>query len=140
LTNPDFSLYNNSIVKLHKGKGVKNMKKIATGLLTISLLFLPAIAAAQIGEPTIGTTFGMGTADLEDTVIQIVQWVLGFLGLVAVIMILIGGFQWMTAGGNEEKVASAKKIISAAVIGLIIVLLAWAIVIFVISQTSDVTT
>jgi len=116
------------------------MKKIATGLLTISLLFLPAIAAAQIGEPTIGTTFGMGTADLEDTVIQIVQWVLGFLGLVAVIMILIGGFQWMTAGGNEEKVASAKKIISAAVIGLIIVLLAWAIVIFVISQTSDVTT
>lgn len=117
------------------------MKKIATGLLTISLLFLPAIAAAQINPTdTIGTTFGMGTADLEDTVIQIVQWVLGFLGLVAVIMILIGGFQWMTAGGNEEKVASAKKIISAAVIGLIIVLLAWAIVIFVISQTSDVTT
>jgi type IV secretory pathway VirB2 component (pilin) len=117
------------------------MKKIATGLLTISLLFLPAIAAAQIpDDPTIGTTFGMGTADLEDTVIQIVQWVLGFLGLVAVIMILIGGFQWMTAGGNEEKVASAKKIISAAVIGLIIVLLAWAIVIFVISQTKDVTT
>ncbi len=117
------------------------MKKIATGLLTISLLFLPAIAVAQITtNDTIGTTFGMGTADLEDTVIQIVQWVLGFLGLVAVIMILIGGFQWMTAGGNEEKVASAKKIISAAVIGLIIVLLAWAIVIFVISQTSDVTT
>ena len=117
------------------------MKKIAIGLLTLSILVLPVVASAQVNnDPKFGTTFGLGTADLESTVIQIVQWVLGFLGLVAVIMILIGGFQWMTAGGNEEKVASAKKIISAAVIGLIIVLLAWAIVIFVISQTSKVTT
>jgi len=116
------------------------MKKIATGLLTLSLLVVPAVAAAQINvNDEYGTTFGMGTADLESTVVQIVQWVLGFLGLIAVIMILIGGFQWMTAGGNEEKVASAKKVISAAVIGLIIVLLAWAIVIFVVSQTNEVT-
>lgn len=116
------------------------MKKITLGLLTLSLLVLPVMAVAQVDpNPTIGTTFGLGTADLESTVVNIVQWVLGFLGLVAVIMILIGGFQWMTAGGNEEKVASAKKIISAAVIGLIIVLLAWAIVIFVVSQTSNVT-
>lgn len=117
------------------------MKKIATGLLTVSLLVLPFVAAAQINTQTnLGTTFGLGTADLQSTVIKIVQFVLGFLGLVAVIMILIGGFQWMTAGGNEEKVASAKKIISAAVIGLIVVLLAWAIVIFVVAQTNKVTT
>lgn len=117
------------------------MKKIATGLLTLGLLVVPALAVAQVNvDPAYGTTFGVGTADLESTVVQIVQWVLGFLGLVAVIMILIGGFQWMTAGGNEEKVASAKKVISAAVIGLIIVLLAWAIVIFVVSQTAEVTT
>jgi len=116
------------------------MKKIATGLLTISLLALPAVAAAQVSTGNYGPTFGLGTADLESTVVNVVQWVLGFLGLIAVIMILIGGFQWMTAGGNEEKVASAKKIISAAVIGLIVVLLAWAIVIFVVSQTNTWTT
>ena len=116
------------------------MKKIATGLLTIAALALPLTAVAQVGTGNYGTTFGLGTADLESTVVNVVQWVLGFLGLVAVIMILIGGFQWMTAGGNEEKVASAKKIISAAVIGLIVVLLAWAIVIFVVSQTSTWTT
>ncbi|MFA5134965.1 MAG: pilin [Patescibacteria group bacterium] len=115
------------------------MKKITTGLLAIGLLALPMAAAAQVGTGDLGPTFGLGTADLEATVINIVQWVLGFLGLVAVIMILIGGFQWMTAGGNEEKVASAKKIISAAVIGLIVILLAWAIVIFVVSQTKNVT-
>lgn len=116
------------------------MKKIATGLLTIAALALPLTAAAQVGTGNYGTTFGLGTADLESTVVNVVQWVLGFLGLVAVIMILIGGFQWMTAGGNEEKIASAKKIISAAVIGLIVVLLAWAIVIFVVSQTNTWTT
>lgn len=112
------------------------MKKFSTGLLALFLLVLPLAAGAQVTiDPALGPTFGLGTADLENTVIRIVQWVLGFLGLVAVIMILIGGFQWMTAGGNEEKVASAKKIISAAVIGLIVVLLAWAIVTFVVSQT-----
>ena len=114
------------------------MNKIAAGLLTVAFLAVPAIASAQVNVgDEIGTTFGLGSADLESTIINVVQWVLGFLGLVAVIMILIGGFQWMTAGGNEEKVASAKKIISAAVIGLIVVLLAWAIVIFVVSQTTD---
>lgn len=115
------------------------LQKIGVGLLTLAVLATPMMAGAVAGR-NYGNTFGLGTADLESTVIKIVQWVLAFLSLIAVIMILIGGFQWMTAGGNEEKVASAKKVISAAVIGLIIILLAWAIVIFVISQTGKWTT
>ncbi len=114
------------------------MKKI-TSVLALALLVLPVAASAALVNQDIGSTFTLGSAGLEQTVINIVQWVLGLLGLVAVIMILIGGFQWMTAGGNEEKVASAKKIISAAVIGLIVVLLAWAIVIFVVQTTENVT-
>ena len=55
-------------------------------------------------------------------------------------MIIYGGFVWLTAGGSEDRIATAKKVISAAVIGLIIVLLAWAIVIFVAQTTADVTT
>ncbi len=116
------------------------MKKLTAGLITLAVLFVPAAALAQVGTGNYGSTFGLGTADLESTVVNIIQWVLGFLGLVAVIMILIGGFQWLTSGGNEEKVAQAKKVISAAVIGLIVVLLAWAIVIFVVSQTNTWTT
>ncbi len=114
------------------------MKKIAFGLMAVALL-APIAAGAITVDPALSSTLDLGTADLEDTVINIIQWALGFLGLVAVVMILIGGFMWMTAGGNEEKVASAKKIISAAVIGLIIILLAWAIVIFVVNTASDVT-
>lgn len=118
------------------------MKKIVlSGLLTVALLALPVIAAAQVNvRAEFGTTFGLGTADLESTVVQIVQWALGFLGLIAVIFILYGGFVWMTAGGNEEKVSKAKKVIGAAVVGLIVVLVAWAIVIFVVQQTGEVTT
>lgn len=117
------------------------MKKLFAGILTLAFVALPMVASAQVTiKSETGTTFGLGTANLEDTVVQIVQWVLTLLGLIAVIMILYGGFVWLTAGGNEEKVASAKKIISAAIIGLIIVLLAWAIVTFVVQTTSEVTT
>ncbi|MFA6908511.1 MAG: pilin [Patescibacteria group bacterium] len=115
------------------------MKKITSIVLALAAFSLPLVASAELIDDTFGSTFGLGTSDLETTVVRIIQWVLGLLGLIAVIMILIGGFQWMTAGGNEEKVASAKKIISAAVIGLIVVLLAWAIVIFVVNTTGNVT-
>jgi len=118
------------------------MKKLALITSAVMLLALPVMASATVTSYTvenIGGSVGLGTADLKDTVVNIIQWVLGILALVAVVMIIIGGFQWMTAAGNEEKIEKAKKVISAAVIGLIIVLLAWAIVIFVAGTTSNVT-
>lgn len=118
------------------------MKKIALTIGALAVLALPTVALAQTAYTIedIGSSVGLGTADLKETVINVIQWVLGILALVAVIMIIIAGFQWMTAAGNEEKVEKAKKVISAAVIGLIIVLLAWAIVIFVANTTANVTT
>jgi hypothetical protein len=53
-------------------------------------------------------------------------------------MVVWGGFTWLTSGGSEEKVESAKKIISAAIIGLIVVLLSWAIVLFATKTTTNV--
>jgi hypothetical protein len=111
------------------------MKKIALFINILGLLALPLTVLAAAGTPytieNIGGSLGLGTADLKATVINIIQWVLGILALVAVVMVIWGGITWMTAGGNEERIDKAKKIISAAVIGLVIVLLAWAIVIFV---------
>ena len=119
-----------------KGGDTNTMKKLTAGLITLAVLFVPAAALAQVGTGNYGPTFGLGTADLESTVVNIIQWVLGFLGLIAVIFILYGGFLWLTSGGNEDKISKAKKTITAAVVGLIIVLLAWAIVIFVVGQTN----
>lgn len=104
------------------------------------MVLLPLVSqATALVNVSFGTTFGLGTAGLESTVIKVVQWILGLLALIAVIFILYGGFIWMTAGGNEERVDSAKKTITAAVIGLVVVLLAWAIVIFVSQSTLNVT-
>jgi hypothetical protein len=52
---------------------------------------------------------------------------LGFLGIIAVILILYGGFKWMTAAGDEGNIDTAKKIIAAGVIGLVIILAAFGI-------------
>ncbi len=97
-------------------------------------------ALAQVTiDPDLGTTFGLGTADLYSTIIRVVQWALGFLALVAVIIIMYGGFIWMTARGNPDKVAKAKKILISAVIGLVIILTAWAIVTFVVKTIHEAT-
>lgn len=76
----------------------------------------------------------LGNKDLDEAVIGIINVLLGFLGLIAVVIILIGGFKWMTAGGGEEKVEEAKKMIFSGIIGLAIILSAWAIAQFVIKQ------
>jgi type IV secretory pathway VirB2 component (pilin) len=118
---------------------MKKISKIATGLAIVATLVpMVVVAATPYSIETPDT--GLGTADLKTTVVNIINWVLGILALVAVVFVILGGFQWMTAGGNEEKIEKAKKVISAAVIGLIIVLLAWAIVIFVAGTTKNVTT
>lgn len=99
----------------------------------------PAAWAQVDVDPNFGATFGLGTADLMSTVIRVVQWALGFLGLIAVIFIMYGGFIWMTAAGNTDKVDKAKKIITRAVVGLLIVMFAWAIVTFIIDRALELT-
>lgn len=84
-----------------------------------------------------GSSVGLGTADLVATVTNVINWVLGLLGLVAVSYIIYAGYQWLTAGGNEERIAKAKKILTNAVIGLVVILFAWAIVNFIINGDSN---
>ena len=116
----------------------------AVGLLTIlSFLVLPTLALAQDGvdvwgspeiEAEVKTEGGWtDTKDIRVVIATIIRTAMGFLGIVAVVIILIGGFKWMTAGGSEEKVGEAKKLIIAGVIGLAIVLAAYAIASFVIN-------
>lgn len=124
------------------------LKKITTLVLATGLFFVvaaPIAVKAQDAQSTysiesVGAQIGLGENDLKAAVIKVLNIALGFLALVAVIMIIWGGFTWLTAAGSEEKVDKAKKIISAAVIGLIIVLLAWAVVTFVAKTAANVTT
>ncbi|MDD3284184.1 MAG: hypothetical protein PHZ07_01165 [Patescibacteria group bacterium] len=58
---------------------------------------------------------------------SIIGFALGFLGLFFLILILVGGFQWMSSAGEDEKINKAKAIIKSATIGLFIVLTSWII-------------
>ena len=71
---------------------------------------------------------------LDQSVIGIINGVIGVLGLVAVVVIIIGGIQYMTSSGDAGKVKKAKDTILYGVIGLVICVLAFAIVNFVISN------
>ncbi len=84
-----------------------------------------------------GSDLNLGDNELDDAVVQLINVLLGFLGLIAVVIILIGGFQWMTAAGNDEKVETARKTIFAGVIGIVIIGFAWGISLFVINQVID---
>ena len=114
-------------------KGGEIMNKIATSLM----LFMPMVAKAQTVDPfgvndLTGTE--LGTKSLEDTISGIINIVLGFLGIIATIIILYGGFKWMTSQGSTDKVDEAKKLIGAGVVGLVIVLASYAIARYVLSS------
>lgn len=85
-------------------------------------------------------TSGLGDQDLTTTIASIINTALGFLGIVAVVIILYGGFLWMTSGGNDDKVKQAKKLMISGVIGLAIILSSFAIATFVIGRLASATT
>ncbi len=87
---------------------------------------LPEAAATQFlqGDENIPG----GETDFRTLVLTIISYFLGFLGLLATIMVIYGGMQYVTSAGNDEAVGKAKKIILYSVIGIIVILLSFVIV------------
>jgi len=86
------------------------------------------------GLDTVAGGAGLANADLKVLIGKILKIILGFLGIIAVCLVLYGGFLYMTSGGEQEKVSTAKKYITNALIGLVIILLSYSIVAFVMKQ------
>ena len=82
---------------------------------------------------------GLSGQDIRVTIAKIIRIILGFLGIIAVGLIMYAGFIWMNSGGNEEKVEQAKLILRNAVIGLIIILASFGIVSFILAQLTGAT-
>lgn len=101
---------------------------LALVLFVSSVLIVPA-AQAQFGleRGSFGILQSPG-GDVGDMIELVIRWVLGFLGAVAVGVVLYAGFVWMTAAGNADKVTRAKKILINGLIGLVLILTAYAIV------------
>ncbi|MFA6486097.1 MAG: pilin [Candidatus Magasanikbacteria bacterium] len=116
------------------------MKYIFSAILTTIIcgLFVHAVVAAPaINELTadVGKKSGYDTAvdkyTLSRTVGKIIQAAMALIGMIFLVLTIYAGFLWLTAGGNDENVTKAKDILKQAVIGLIIVLSAYSITVFV---------
>lgn len=112
-------------------------KSIIKIVSVISLAFLLLPSALLAADPI--TNLTQATPDLikgnlPSLIGSFIQAVLGLLGIIFVILIIYAGFIWMTAGGDASKITKAKGIITAAITGLAIVLLSYAITFFVISS------
>jgi phosphoglycerol transferase MdoB-like AlkP superfamily enzyme len=121
-------------------------KKLALTLLSLGLffqLFLGQVASAQLLSNTATldsmtketkTAANLGDVKVGDLAAQIIKIALSFLAIIFLILIVIAGFKWMTASGNEEQIKKSTATIKAAVIGLIIVLAAYTITYFIFQQ------
>lgn len=124
--------------EIYMRKIMTNAKAFAVSLAMAGIVIAPLAASAQLNTSDIGLEYaaniGLGTRDVRDTIVDIIRIAMSLLGIVAVVIILFGGFKWMTSGGDTTKVEDAKKLIYAGIIGLIIIFSAFAISQFVLSK------
>src|SRR3989338_571507 len=76
------------------------------------------------------TSLGLTTTDIRTVIGRIINYFFGLLGIIAVGIMLYAGFLWMTAGGNEEQIMTAKKWMLNGTIGLVIIMSSYAFVAF----------
>ncbi len=118
---------------------------IKTVLIFIFLVIVCCISAhfSLAADDSLGLEYGemtgLGQEDPRIIIANIIRIVLGFLGIVAVGLIVYAGWLWMSAEGNSEKIDQAKKVLIGAVIGLIICLSAFAIASFILSKIMEAT-
>lgn len=121
---------------------ITRLKKISIAALTLfSSVFFASTALAQAGLSKLKDVAGaagvpgVGTsATLPSIIGSLIQQALGMVGILLVVLIIYGGLMWMTAGGNDEKVAKGKKVLTNAVIGIVIIFGAYAITEFVLTS------
>ncbi len=116
-------------------KGVSTMKRLTQGLLGVALMLTPRAVFAATGR---GTGLGTNTLPLPDNLPAqtrfldlltfIINFILGFVGTIAVLMLIWGGFRYLTSSGKSDATKDAKNTIVYAIIGIVIILLSYAIV------------
>lgn len=121
---------------------MKLFHKFGAWISALPILLLPTTGFAAEGLEASKEALGkikteIGTdvsSDLPTLIGGIIRVVLGVLGIFFVIYVVYAGYLWMTAGGEVAKVDKSKKMLGQAVIGIVIIVAAYAISEFVISQ------
>jgi len=101
---------------------------ILTILLMVFLFSTPVSAQYQLGEFAGKAGYPTGAnVSLESKAQQIINIALSLVGILFLGMSLYAGIKWMTARGNEENVTKAKDTLEAAIIGMVVVSISYAI-------------
>ncbi|TSC76494.1 MAG: hypothetical protein G01um101431_627 [Parcubacteria group bacterium Gr01-1014_31] len=108
---------------------------VLTLLLGVALATPISAALAQGDDYGLNETYTAATGEqppanpdpLPQTLGLIINWTLGLLGFVFLMLMIWAGIGWMTAGGNEEKVTKAKTMINAAIAGMVVVFISYAL-------------
>lgn len=103
------------------------MKKIFKKLFSVVFLFFLKInlVLAQSNWYDASGEEPARFSDLEIIFKNILNIILSLAGLGVFVMLIVGGFKFLTAGGNPENAAKAKGVITWAIIGLIVMLMVW---------------
>lgn len=104
----------------------------AGGLLLLNafganVAFGQALDATQDSIPIVSQLSG-GQTSLRGIILTVVNFFLTFLGLLTVVMVIYGGFLYVSSAGNEDNVGKAKKILLYSVIGIVIIVASFAFV------------
>jgi len=122
------------------------LKKSSFIILAAILLSFPSFALAQTSTSpglsdrvnaqaeTMQNAAGLGDVSLGVVISMVIRAALTLLGIIFLVIIVFAGYRWMTASGNEEAIQKAQSSIKRAIIGLVIVMLAYAITAFVFNQ------
>ncbi|MFW0862708.1 MAG: hypothetical protein ACKKL6_03960 [Candidatus Komeilibacteria bacterium] len=122
------------------------MKKLLLTFLILLTIATPLVSLASLQDDINAKNELVETAALgadyepatpQDIIVNIIRIALSLLSIIFIILIIVSGYQWMMAGGNSTVIDAAKKRIINAVIGLIIVIAAFAITEFVLDKVID---
>lgn len=105
----------------------KLMSKIVLAMVMLGLVIAsPSMAVFSTNQ--VNNTFGLANKSLSQMVLDVTNWLVGFIIILAFLIIVYGGIRYVAAAGSDDEVAAAKKIITYGVIGLVIAGLSWVIV------------
>ena len=126
---------------------IKSQNKTLFLKATLSVVFLAtvlflaggiiSVQAQSEDLASVQEASGLADTSLPALIGLIIHVFLGILGVVFLVLVIYGGWLWMTAGGDGEKVDQAKKIFINATVGLIIILASYAITSYIVNLLTD---
>jgi hypothetical protein len=113
---------------------MKSVEKVTGRILATAFVFFSGVTVSLAQSGWTPTPGGGGDSDLIGWVRAILIFLVSLSALIAVAILIFNGVKYMTASGDEKKIQDATSGITWAVIGLVVVGIAWLIVNFVINQ------